>query len=154
MRQADDAAIDLRNEIYRNTGYKAFIIPVVVFTDMDPDPVIEEYAQRTNVKVIWGAKHLLTDLETAARRVGIDRPPSAKHIRNEVQAVTVGASADESACSDESRSDAEAAPTFEQLDLSAATIYITIHHLEQFNPQHVERLIVQQPPDPMPNCGS
>lgn len=143
LRQADDAAIDLRNEIHRNTGYKVFIIPVVVFTDMAPDPVIEEYAQRTNVKVIWGAEHLLTDLETAARRVGIDHPPTAKHIRNEVQAVTGGTNAAEGARSGEPSSKANAAPAVEQMELHGCTI--TIHN--------VERLIVQQSPDPMPDCG-
>ena len=137
LRQADDAAIDLRNEIHRNTGYKVFIIPVVVFTDMAPDPVIEEFAQRTNVKVIWGAEHLLTDLETAARRVGIDHPPTAKHIRNEVQAVTGGAR------SGKPHSEADAAPAVEQMELHGCTI--TIHN--------VERLIVQQAPDPTPDCG-
>ena len=137
LRQADDAAIDLRNEIHRNTGYKVFIIPVVVFTDMAPDPVIEEYAQRTNVKVIWGAEHLLTDLETAARRVGIDHPPTAKHIRNEVQAVTGGAR------SGKPHSEADAAPAVEQMELHGCTI--TIHN--------VERLIIQQAPDPTPDCG-
>ena len=143
LRQADDAALDMRNEIHRNTGYKVFIIPVVVFCDMEPDPVIEEYAQRTNVKVIWGAEHLLTDLETAARRVGIDHPPTDKHIRNEVQAVTGGADTAEGARSGKPHSEADAAPAVEQMELHGCTI--TIHN--------VERLIVQQAPDPMPDCG-
>ena len=147
LHQADDAAMDLRNEIHRNTGYKAFIIPVVVFTDMAPDPVIEQYAQRTNVKLIWGAEHLLTDLETAARRVGIDHPPRANHIQNEVRAVTGGADAEEGegARRGEPRSEADAAPTVEQLELSAGAINVTIHH--------VDNLVFQQSPDPMPNCG-
>ena len=142
LQQADDDAMDLCNEIHRNTGYKVFIIPVVVFPDMTPDPVIEAYAERTNVKVIWGAEHLLTDLETASRRVGIDYPPSAKHIRNEVQAVTVGADAEAGIRSGKSRSEADAAPV-EQMEVSGATIII----------HNVERLIVQQSPDLMPDCG-
>ena len=145
LHQADDAAIDLRNEIYRNTGYKVFIIPVVVFPDMAPDPVIEQYAQRTNVKVTWGTEHLLTDLESVARRVGIDRPPTANHIQNEVQAVNDGANPDEGARRDEPRSEADAPPAVEQMELSASTINVTIHH--------VDNLVFQQAPDPMPNCG-
>ena len=66
LRQADDAAMDLRNEIHRQTGFKVLIIPVVVFPDMTPDPVIEQHAARTNVKVVWGTEHLLADLETVA----------------------------------------------------------------------------------------
>ena len=93
LQQADDAAMDLRNEIRRQTGYKVFIIPVVVFPDMQPDPVIEQHAARTNVKVVWGTKHLLADLEAVARRIVVDHPPRASYIVNEVQAVTVGADA-------------------------------------------------------------
>ena len=154
LQQADDAAMDLRNEIHAQTGYKVFIIPVVVFPDMAPDQVIEQYAQRTNVMVIWGAEYLLTDLEAAARRVGIDHPPRASYIRNEVRAVTSGANADEGegARSGGSRSDAGAAPPVEQMEVSGVA-GITINHVEQFIAQRVERVIVQQAPDPMPDCG-
>ena len=144
LQQADDAAMDLRNEIHRNTGYKVFIIPVVVFPDMAPDPAIEEYAQRTNVVVIWGAEYLLTDLEAAARRVGVDHPPRANYIRNEVSAVTVGGDPGKPTGSGETRSEAVAATPVEQLEVSGVAA-ITINH--------VERLIVQQAPDPMPDCG-
>ena len=146
LRQADSSAMDLHNEIDCKSGFWAFVIPVVVFPDMARDPVIDEFAQRTNVKVIWGTEHLLTDLEAAARQVGIDHPPSAKHIRNEVQAVTGGANADEGARSDKPHSEGDAAPPVGQLDLSAGTINIIIHN--------VERLIVQQAPDPTPDRGS
>ena len=145
LQQADDAAMDLHNEIQCKAGFWAFIIPVVVFPDMAPDPVIQQYAQRTNVEVIWGAERLLTDLDTAARRVGINHPPRANHIRNEVRAVTVGANADEGSRSGKPRSKADVAPPVEQMELSATTINITIHHLEQ--------MIVPPARAPMPNCG-
>ena len=153
LQQADDAAMNLRNEIHEQTGYKVFVIPVVVFPDMAPDPVIQKYAQRTNVQVIWGAEYLLTDLDAAARRVGIDHPPRASYIRNEVRAVTGGANADgNGARSGETRTDAPAAPPVEQLEVSGVA-GITINHVEQFIAQRVERLIVQQSPDPMPDGG-
>ena len=136
--------MDLRNEIHGQTGYKVFIIPVVVFPDMAPDPAIEEYAQRTNVVVVWGAEYLLTDLEAAARRVGVDHPPRANYIRNEVGAVTVGGDPGKPTGSGETRSEAAAATPVEQLEVSGVAA-ITINH--------VERLIVQQAPDPMPDCG-
>ncbi len=139
LQQADDAAMDLRHEIHRQAGFKVFIIPAVVFPDMQPDPVIEQHAARTNVKVIWGAEHLLADLEAVARRIVVDHPPRASHIVNEVRAVTVGADADGAADSCPPRADSAAEPAVEQLELAGA--HITIHH--------VERLIVQQAPD----CG-
>ena len=143
LQQADDAAMDLRNEIHRQTGYKVFIIPVVVFPDMQPDPVIEQHAARTNVKVIWGTEHLLADLEAVARRIVVDHPPRASYIKKEVRAITVDAYADANsdgaADSGRPRTDDAAEPGVEQLELAGA--HITIHH--------VERLIVQQVPD----CG-
>ena len=72
-------------------------------------------------------------------------PPRANHTQNEVQAVTAGANADEGPCRGEPRSEADAAPTVEQLELSAGAINVTINH--------VDKLVVQQAPDPMPNCG-
>ena len=144
LQQADDAAMDLHNEIQCKAGFWAFVIPVVVFPDMAPDPAIERYAERTNVRVIWGTEHLLTDLEAAARCVGIDHPPRAKHIRNEVQAVTAGANPEAGARSGKSRSEADAAPPVEQVEVSGVA-NITIHH--------VDRLIVQQAPDPVPDRG-
>ena len=142
LQQADDAAMDLRNEIHRQTGYKVFIIPVVVFPDMEPDQVIEQHAQRTNVKVIWGTEHLLADLEAVARRIVVDHPPRANYIVNEVSAITVDADAnsDGAADSGQPRTAAAAGPAVEQLEVNGAAT-ITIHH--------VERLIVQQAPD----CG-
>ncbi len=148
LQQADDAAMDLRNEIHRQAGFKSFIIPVVIFCDMTPDPVIEQYAGRTNVRVVWGVEHLLADLEAVARRVVVDHPPRASYIQNEVRAITVGAdvgaNADGATRSGQPQTDAAAAPTVEQLELNGVAT-ITIHH--------VERLIVQQAPDPIPECG-
>ena len=144
LQQADDAAMDLRNEIHTQTGYRVFIIPVVVFPDMTPDPTIERCAQRTNVRVVWGTEHLLADLEAVARRVVVDHPPRASYIVNEVRAITIGASPDEATRSGQPRTDTASGPAVGQLELTGATA-ITIHH--------VERLIVQQAPDPMPECG-
>ena len=144
LQQADDSAMGLRNEIHRNTGFKVFIIPVVVFPDMTPDPTIERCAQRTNVRLVWGTEHLLADLEAVARRVVVDHPPRASYIVNEVRAITIGASPDEATRSGQPRTDTASGPAVGQLELTGATA-ITIHH--------VERLIVQQAPDPMPECG-
>ncbi|MDE2813119.1 MAG: nuclease-related domain-containing protein [Gemmatimonadota bacterium] len=147
LRQADDSAIDLRNEINDKTGFRVFIIPVVVFPDMERNAAIESCAQRTNVKVVWGTGSLIADLEAAAQGVVINHPPRAKHIANEVRAVTHGAGAADGEAADKevlgeeesARSGNTAAgPAVEQLELTAA--HITIHHVEQ--------LIVQQATDP------
>ena len=152
LRQAADAAMDLYDEIEEQTGYKLFVIPVVVFTDMALDPVIDRYAGCTNVKVIWGAQNLLADLKAIASQVGVKHPPIANHIRKEVRAVTVGANADEGSRSGNTRNEAPAAPPVEQLEVSGVGTMI-IHNVERLIIQNVERLIVQQAPDPTPDCG-
>ena len=141
--------MDLYDEIEEQTGYKLFVIPVVVFTDMALDPVIDRYAGCTNVKVIWGAQNLLADLKAIASQVGVKHPPIANHIRKEVRAVTVGANSDEGSRSGNTRSEAPAAPPVEQLEVSGVGTMI-IHHVEQLIIQNVERLTVQQAPDPTP----
>ena len=90
LEQVTFAARDLRREIRRQAGFRVVVIPVVVFTDMAPDPAIERRAQRDEVQVIWGTERLMTDLETLARRVEVKDSPRANHVRNEVRAVTIG----------------------------------------------------------------
>ena len=88
--QVKAAARDLRREIRRQTGRRVRIIPVVVFTNMMPDPGIEGQAQRDGVQVIWGAAHLVEALEVLAQRLEAPRPPGPGQVRSEVRAVTVG----------------------------------------------------------------
>ena len=154
LRQAADAAMDLHNEIQDKAGFWAFVIPVVLFTDMAPDPVIDRYAQCTNVKVIWGAQNLIADLEAIAGQVVANHPPKASHVQNEVQSVTVGCDADQGDPSGETRSAADAAPPaeIEQPEVSGVGAMI-IHHVEQFIVQRVDKVIVQQAPDTLPDCG-
>ena len=155
LRQAADAALDLYDEIQERTGYKLFVIPVVVFVDMAPDQEIDRYAGCTNVQVIWGAENLIADLEAIANRVGVNHPPKASHVAKEVRAVTVGSA--QATRNGRPRSEGDAPPPVEQseveqLELSGVGAMI-IHHVEQFIVHHVEKVIVQQAPDTLPDCG-
>ena len=86
------AALDWHDDIKElaATVYNPYIIPVLMFPDMEPDPAIKQLAKRTGVYVIWGVGNLLADLEEIvwSRRVsealGMDR------IAREVHAVTDG----------------------------------------------------------------
>ena len=95
---------------------------------MKPDSVINRRSERSNVRVVWGTEDLLPRLDSIAEQVEVKRPPTAQHILNEAQAFAT-------------HTDVPAAPVFEMLDLSAASV--TIHHVEQ--------LIIQLAPDaPIP----
>ena len=86
------AALDWHDDIKElaETRYNPYVIPVLVFPDMEPDEAIESLARRTGVYVIWGTGHLMTDLEqiVSSRRVSDTLP--AERIAGEVLAVTDG----------------------------------------------------------------
>ena len=90
LTQTWDAAIAVRDAVYRALGFKIFIIPVLLLPDTPRDPLIEEWAGQRRVKVLFGAEDLVDRLLALADRTEIKHPPTADHIRNEVAAVTNG----------------------------------------------------------------
>ena len=44
LTQTWDAAIAVRDAVYRAPGFKVFIIPVLLFTDTPQNPLIKEWA--------------------------------------------------------------------------------------------------------------
>ena len=86
------AALDWHDDIKElaETRYNPYVIPVLVFPDMEPDEAIKSLAKRKGVYVIWGTEHLMTDLEqiVGSRRVSDTLP--AERIAREVLAVTDG----------------------------------------------------------------
>ena len=85
-----DAAIAVRDAVYRALGFKIFIIPVLLLPDTPPNQAIEKWATQRRVKVLFGADDLVDRLLELADRMDIKQPPAAHHIRNEVDAVTNG----------------------------------------------------------------
>ena len=90
--EAKLAALDLRDDIQEraSTPYNPYVIPVMAFADMDPNPAIRQLAQRMGVYVVWGWENLLEDLaEIRLNRSVSDRLPMHR-IAWEVEAVTDG----------------------------------------------------------------
>ena len=86
------AALDLHDDIKEKaqTGYNPFVIPVLAFPDMDPDPAIKKLARRKGVYVIWGTEHLMIDLAEIIRSRRVSDTLSMERIGREVYAVTDG----------------------------------------------------------------
>ena len=86
------AALDLHDDIKEKaqTGYNPFVIPVLAFPDMDPDPAIKKLAKRKGVYVIWGTEHLMIDLAEIIRSRRVSDTLSMERIGREVYAVTDG----------------------------------------------------------------
>ena len=90
--EAKLGALDLHDDIAERacTPYNPYVIPVLIFPDMEPDPAIESLARRTGVYVIWGVLNLMTDLETIVRSRSVSDTLPAERIAGEVLAITDG----------------------------------------------------------------
>ena len=86
------AALDLHDDIKElaETHYSPYVIPVLMFPDMEPDRAIEQLARRTGVYVIWGVGNLLSDLEDIVRSRRVSEALGMDRIAREVHAVTDG----------------------------------------------------------------
>ena len=86
------AALELHDEIKERaaTSYNPYVIPVLVFADMEPDPVIEGLARSKGVYLAWRTGDLVADLGAVVRGRAVSDPPSPDRICREVSAVTDG----------------------------------------------------------------
>ena len=86
------AAFDLHDDIKEcaQTAYNPYVIPVLMFPDMEPDEAIKSLAKRKGVYVIWGTEHLMTDLEEIVRSRRVSEALGMDRIAGEVHAVTDG----------------------------------------------------------------
>ena len=86
------AAFDLHDDIKEcaQTSYNPYVIPVLMFPDMEPDRAIKQLAKRTGVYVIWGVRNLLADLEEIVRSRRVSEALGMDRIAGEVHAVTDG----------------------------------------------------------------
>ena len=69
-----DAAIAVRDVVYRALGFKIFIIPVLLLPDTPPNQAIEKWATQRRVKVLFGADDLVDRLLELADRMDIKHP--------------------------------------------------------------------------------
>ena len=86
------AALELHDEIEARaaTPHNPYVIPVLVFGDMEPDPVIERLARRKGVYLVWRTDDLVADLSAVVQGREVSGALSADRICREVCAVTDG----------------------------------------------------------------
>ena len=86
------AALELHDEIEERaaTPHNPYVIPVLVFADMEPDPVIEGLARRKGVYLVWRTDDLVADLSAVVRSREVSGALSTDRICREVCAVTDG----------------------------------------------------------------
>ena len=70
--QTWDAAMSLREDIVDTLGDTCcFVIAVLLFPDMEPDPAIAAAARRSSVKVLWRTDNLMNRLGGVRRQKGL-----------------------------------------------------------------------------------
>ena len=86
------AALDLHDDIEElaEAAYNPFVIPALLFPDMEPDPAIEALARRKGVHLVWRTDDLMADLIAIVRRRGVPAALTMERIGREVYAVTDG----------------------------------------------------------------
>ena len=72
-----DAALQIREAVKRHLGKKVFVVAVLVFPDMEPNPDIELRAENDRVKVLFGTDNLVERLVNLVADEEIFNPPTA-----------------------------------------------------------------------------
>ena len=90
LKQTWDAAISIRDAVKDRLHRKIFILPVLLFPDMEPDSAIEEWTANDRVRVLWGSEDLVNRLIQLAQSQRVDYPPTALHIQRELAVVAPG----------------------------------------------------------------
>ena len=102
-----EAGMAARDEIHRDYNFGGFVVPVAVFTDMDPDETILEERGSPGVKVLWGLDDLV---ERVIRQLPEDKRKSdlnSKYVEKDVRALTRGPSPEGGAAPEEVQVDLE-----------------------------------------------
>lgn len=75
-----DAAMQIREVVKDRLGRNVFVVAVLVFPDMAPDPAIELRAEHDRVKVLFGAHNLVERLVDLVDDRDIYSPPTARQL--------------------------------------------------------------------------
>ena len=126
--QASDGAFSIRDAVKRAMDRKVFVIPVLLFPDMDPDLVIQARAAGDKTHILWGREDLVERLLQLARQVEVKYPPTAEQVRREVEAVSPGLGLGEDPGPPR---EGAAGPSQPTLDLAARQV--VIHHADTVN---------------------
>ena len=90
LQQTWSGADALIHSLPRIQGFRSFVLPVLLFTDMDPDRDIEARADRDKVHVLFGADDLTLKLVELARERGVFYPPTDDIISIGAKTITHG----------------------------------------------------------------
>ena len=91
LTQAWESSMQLRDALGERLEHKPFILPVVLFPDMDRDAAIEARAVRARVHAIFGMDRLVETLAEIGREGDVFYPPAAQEAEEEAELIMPGA---------------------------------------------------------------
>ena len=91
-KQAWESALALHNHLQEriSDARNPFVVPVLLFPDMEPDADIETWAAQARIHVLFGGQRLVERLEELAAVSQVRFPPTEEEIAEEVELVMPG----------------------------------------------------------------
>ena len=91
-KQTWDAALQLHDFLQESIddGRNPFVVPVLVFPNMEPDADIEAWSAQAGIHVLFGSDRLVDRLVELANTARVYFPPTAEEIAEEVELVMPG----------------------------------------------------------------
>ena len=92
LKQCWDSTMDLHNFLKERVkhGNTPFMVPVLIFPDMEEDDDIKAWAVQARVRVLFGVERLVERLVELAGTCNFFYPPTAEEIAEEVELVMPG----------------------------------------------------------------
>ena len=90
LAQTRDGAFSIQDAVWEEMTRRIYLIPVLLFPDMEPDPDIEDRAAHDITRILWGSHDLVNRLLQLAAEVGVKYPPTRERIRREAAVVSPG----------------------------------------------------------------
>ena len=85
LEAAWQSAKGVRMELKRQLDIGSYVIPVVVFTDMEPDPAIMEAAQGRSVRVFWNTRDAVARLASLPGEHEVQEHLRGRYIAQEME---------------------------------------------------------------------
>ena len=83
--EAWDAAMSIKDRLSQDLDFGCYVIPVMVFTDMTPDPDILEEMRGSKVKLLWGLDDLVARLADLPEGDQVQKQLGKRFISREVE---------------------------------------------------------------------
>ena len=90
LTQTLDSAMQMRDALGEYLEHRPFILPVLLFPDMEPDRGIEARATRAGVHILFGMDQLAERLVEIGQEASVFYPPTREEVDQEAEIIMPG----------------------------------------------------------------